>query len=351
LTRDVIGTILGVGALGAVESDGDGCSSLSGGRPESLAAIFMPGFCPEHAPMAGRLRIQDPQGEEAGSVSGRISNAPAARDAVESLSGGAFQRKPESIDMVSLNTTSASDVTTPSVISVESLTPVAYRGKPVITTEVLAAVYGTAATNIRTNHAANTDRFIEDKHFFKVVGDDLRVLKDKGSFADLVEKRARHLILWTERGAARHAKMLDTDQAWDVFEKLEDAYFRPRESAQGTSTSRPIPDLTQCPPGTGAMVTQGGIVYFDATKTDVMDGESALVVPTRSMRPQVPLIAPVRTLRGQGGTAETGYAHLSSGEGQGNTWDVPVPCRILGRFLLENPRPKAPRCPTSLRET
>ncbi len=37
--------------------------------------------------------------------------------------------------------------------------------------------------------------------------------------------KARSLILWTERGAARHAKMLETDQAWEVFEKLEDCYF------------------------------------------------------------------------------------------------------------------------------
>ena len=32
-------------------------------------------------------------------------------------------------------------------------------------------------------------------------------------------------MLWTERGAARHAKMLETDKAWDVFEQLEDSYF------------------------------------------------------------------------------------------------------------------------------
>ncbi|KAA9920381.1 hypothetical protein, partial [Escherichia coli] len=37
------------------------------------------------------------------------------------------------------------------------------------------------------------------------------------------------LILWTERGAARHAKMLETDQAWEVFEKLEDSYFNQYE--------------------------------------------------------------------------------------------------------------------------
>ena len=38
--------------------------------------------------------------------------------------------------------------------------------------------------------------------------------------------KARNLTLWLERGAARHAKMLNTDQAWDVFEMLEETFFR-----------------------------------------------------------------------------------------------------------------------------
>ncbi len=41
----------------------------------------------------------------------------------------------------------------------------------------------------------------------------------------------RSLILWTERGAARHAKMLETDKAWEVFEKLEDNYFNHGEKS------------------------------------------------------------------------------------------------------------------------
>ena len=40
-----------------------------------------------------------------------------------------------------------------------------------------------------------------------------------------IARNVRSLILWTERGAARHAKMLETDQAWEVFERLEDCYF------------------------------------------------------------------------------------------------------------------------------
>ncbi|EJY7180079.1 ORF6N domain-containing protein, partial [Salmonella enterica] len=30
---------------------------------------------------------------------------------------------------------------------------------------------------------------------------------------------------------ARHAKMLETDQAWEVFEKLEDCYFSQKQPA------------------------------------------------------------------------------------------------------------------------
>lgn len=104
--------MLMTGAPTGVETGGDGSFSASGGRPERHAAIFVLGFRPTHiAPMAGRLRIQDPQGEEAGSDSCRISNAPAARDAVESLSVGVSQRQHEGFTMASPSTTSASALT------------------------------------------------------------------------------------------------------------------------------------------------------------------------------------------------------------------------------------------------
>ncbi|WP_415468555.1 hypothetical protein [Clostridium saccharoperbutylacetonicum] len=31
------------------------------------------------------------------------------------------------------------------------------------------------------------------------------------------------------RGAARNAKILDTDEAWEVYEALEENYFNPKE--------------------------------------------------------------------------------------------------------------------------
>ncbi|EAP7666017.1 ORF6N domain-containing protein [Salmonella enterica] len=110
-------------------------------------------------------------------------------------------------------------------ISAETLAPITHNQLPVITTELLAQLYGTTSHSITKNHHSNIGRFVCGKHYFKIEGSDLKDFKNKVTNSDLVASRAKHLILWTERGAARHAKMLETDQAWEVFEKLEDCYF------------------------------------------------------------------------------------------------------------------------------
>lgn len=99
-----------------------------------------------------------------------------------------------------------------------------YQDQRVITTELMAQAYGTEINNIQANFVRNKVRFEEGKHYFKLEGKRLTDLK---SVSPQINKRSRNLILWTERGAARHAKMLDTHQAWDVFDKLEAAYFEP----------------------------------------------------------------------------------------------------------------------------
>ncbi|EBC4166733.1 ORF6N domain-containing protein [Salmonella enterica] len=117
-------------------------------------------------------------------------------------------------------------------ISVETLSPITHNQIPVITTELLAQLYGTELVRIRQNHHENKDRFVEGKHFFKVVGDELRNLRVALNYSqNPISPKVRSLILWTERGAARHAKMLETDQAWEVFEKLEDCYFSQKQPA------------------------------------------------------------------------------------------------------------------------
>ncbi len=121
---------------------------------------------------------------------------------------------------------------------VESLPVVTYNSLPVITTDMLAQVYGTETIRIQQNHKRNDDRFIAGKHFFKLEGTELKAFKNRLSLSESVGKRARSLVLWTERGAARHAKMLETDQAWEVFEKLEDFYFSQKEKAEQVRKNR-----------------------------------------------------------------------------------------------------------------
>ena len=112
-------------------------------------------------------------------------------------------------------------------VSVENLPSLTHQHLPVITTELLAELYGTERQRLTNNFNRNKERFIEGKHFFLIEGDELRELKHRNSLRVPVKiaRNVRSLILWTERGAARHAKMLETDQAWEVFEKLEDCYF------------------------------------------------------------------------------------------------------------------------------
>ncbi|MEH5642786.1 ORF6N domain-containing protein [Escherichia coli] len=136
--------------------------------------------------------------------------------------------------------------------TVNTLQPILHNQLPVITTELLAKLYGTDVDNIKKNYSRNANRFIEGKHFFKVAGDELKTLRVTLSHSQnlrlvlnesqnevQISPKTRSLILWTERGAARHAKMLETDQAWDVFEKLEDCYFNQNAQTAATVTVSP----------------------------------------------------------------------------------------------------------------
>ncbi|HFO5732034.1 TPA: ORF6N domain-containing protein [Escherichia coli] len=128
-------------------------------------------------------------------------------------------------------------------LAVESLVVVTYSNVPVITTGLLANLYKTEEKHIRQNFKRNECRFIAGKHFFKVSGCELDSLRTSQRGLQISPKN-RSLILWTERGAARHAKMLETDQAWEVFEKLEDCYFSQGKTTQTEQQSQIQPQFT-----------------------------------------------------------------------------------------------------------
>ncbi|EME8576055.1 ORF6N domain-containing protein [Salmonella enterica] len=175
-------------------------------------------------------------------------------------------------------------------ISAETLAPITYNQFPVITTELLAQLYGTETNNIKVNYTRNAERFVCGKHYFKLEGDELREFKNKVTQSNLVAPRAKHLILWTERGAARHAKMLETDQAWEVFEKLEDCYFSqkqqtPTRQASPTIDMMNIDLLIQIRDGNVKDIRQVGSDMFVGKVDQILSGlrESGWIVIKREL--------------------------------------------------------------------
>ena len=121
-------------------------------------------------------------------------------------------------------------------VAARDLQHIEYRGQRVVTTEQLAAGYGATEKMLTNNFSRNESRFVEDKHFFKVEGVELHELKRLPSLRGLVSKYTSQLVLWTERGAANHAKMLETDQAWGYHEDLVEFYFTQRDAIAAPST-------------------------------------------------------------------------------------------------------------------
>ncbi|EPY2286299.1 ORF6N domain-containing protein [Clostridium sporogenes] len=108
--------------------------------------------------------------------------------------------------------------------------PVEIGGKRVLTTEQLAEIYQTDINNIQVNFKNHKGKFTEGKHFYLLQGEKLKEFKNHLNNIQLVGKRASSLYLWTERGANRHCKILDTDKAWEQFDNLEETYFRVKEN-------------------------------------------------------------------------------------------------------------------------
>lgn len=111
-----------------------------------------------------------------------------------------------------------------------NLVVIEHAGERVLTTEQLAEAYECKAVNIRKNFITNADRFVEGKHYFRLVGEELKQFKDNVTFSNFVGKNANSLLLWTHRGASRHCKMLGTDKAWEMFDRLEETYFNPKSN-------------------------------------------------------------------------------------------------------------------------
>lgn len=108
------------------------------------------------------------------------------------------------------------------------LTPIEQNGLRVLLTSQLAECYETTPDVISKNFNRNQSRYEQGKHYFVLESDEKRNFLNRGQFDDGLKKAAK-LYLWTERGALLHAKSLNTDRAWAVYDELVETYFRARK--------------------------------------------------------------------------------------------------------------------------
>lgn len=110
----------------------------------------------------------------------------------------------------------------------------------VLTTPQIAKLYGTTRKIISYNFQYNKKKYVEGKHYIKLEGSELSEFKSCLDGQDSL-KYAHTLYLWTEKGALLHAKSLNTDKAWEVYDYLVDFYFRVKEQ---TEAKKPVTQVS-----------------------------------------------------------------------------------------------------------
>lgn len=100
-----------------------------------------------------------------------------------------------------------------------------YNNVPVITSKQIADAYGKNTKTITKDFNRNKQRYVEGKHYVVLTGQAKRDLINRGQFVSSSAK-AKNLYLWTERGALMLAKSINTDVAWEAYERLVDFYFQ-----------------------------------------------------------------------------------------------------------------------------
>jgi len=100
-------------------------------------------------------------------------------------------------------------------------------GQRVLTTVQIAELYGTDSKVISNNFNRNKERYTEGKHYYCLTGDAKRGFVNRHQIED--GSKASNFYLWAEKGALLHAKSLNTDKAWEVYDYLVENYFEVKD--------------------------------------------------------------------------------------------------------------------------
>lgn len=101
---------------------------------------------------------------------------------------------------------------------------VKFDGAKVLPTAQLAYQLGSSGDVILRNFQRNRGRYEEGVHYCALSGDLLKKYKVDRGLTEIL-KFVSNYYLWTEKGACLHAKSLRSEEAWEAYQILFDAYF------------------------------------------------------------------------------------------------------------------------------
>jgi len=109
-------------------------------------------------------------------------------------------------------------------------------GKKCISDKTIAGIHNVKVFHVRELINKNIKRFKEMVDFIDLNerigdGDTLELLRNLG-YSKQSATQAKHIYVLSERGYAKLIKIMDSDLAWEVHDKLIDEYFTMRETIQ-----------------------------------------------------------------------------------------------------------------------
>lgn len=107
-------------------------------------------------------------------------------------------------------------------------------GKRCMSDKTIAEIHGQPVYEIRKSIGRNLVRFKDEVDCIdlKIVSDEItnNLLNNLG-YSKMQISKAEHIYLLSERGYAKLIKIMDTDLAWEIHDKLIDEYFELKEDS------------------------------------------------------------------------------------------------------------------------
>ena len=105
-------------------------------------------------------------------------------------------------------------------------------GKKCMSDKTIAEIHGMREADVRRRITDNITRFKETIDFIdlKNCASDAQQLLISLGYSQMQISKAEHIYILSERGYSKLIKIMDTDLAWEIHDKLMDEYFEMRDT-------------------------------------------------------------------------------------------------------------------------